>query len=338
MSTTEIKLHKTTNKGLKLLALTIPFVVIGIWMINKESINTTNYIMGWICTCFFGLGIPIGLFHIFDKRPQIIINEIGVWDRTTNQEEIKWEQIIEAYPLDIFDQKFISLVTDDSYIFKKKTYKWASKINKAVGAQQLNLQLGQINIDENQLTELINKLCKARKEDRIKIIKEFKHNINAFPKINIHKILLYISISIGLLLLSINSLVAFMTIMIATGIGGLIARWFSGSNNKSKLYEYSKLAAYFGLVNMTMVLLTFKTYEYTTNNVGLKITTEIENYKTTFDTYPQSLEPINEKLNIIQKYFSNKIVYTTTGSNYKLQLSTLNNKQKVYNKELNEWK
>ncbi len=87
---------------------------------------------------FFGLGLPVGLFQTFDKRPQIVITENGIWDRTTNQDEVKWEQIIEAYPLDIHGQKFISLVTDDTFVFKKNPYKWAAKINEFVGAQNLN--------------------------------------------------------------------------------------------------------------------------------------------------------------------------------------------------------
>ena len=33
--------------------------------------------------CFFGLGILIGLFHSFDRRAQIIINENGVWAPVT---------------------------------------------------------------------------------------------------------------------------------------------------------------------------------------------------------------------------------------------------------------
>lgn len=94
--------------------MSMPFVAIGLWMITQEPIGMAPYIMGWVCVCFFGLGIPVGLFHTFDRRPQIIISENGIWDRTTNQDEVKWEQIIEAYPLDIFEQKFISIVTDDT--------------------------------------------------------------------------------------------------------------------------------------------------------------------------------------------------------------------------------
>jgi len=114
----EAKLYKTTLKGLKIFALTIPFVVIGIWMITKADGSLTDRITGWFVTLFFGLGIPVGLFQLLDRRPQIIINENGIWDRTTNQDEVKWEQIQGAYPLDIYGQKFISLVVDDTFVFK----------------------------------------------------------------------------------------------------------------------------------------------------------------------------------------------------------------------------
>ncbi len=170
---TEIKLYKRSLKGLKIFALTIPFVVIGIWMINKEPIGTTNYIMGWLCTCFFGLGIPVGLFQTFDIRPQIIITENGIWDRTTKQDEIKWEQIKGAYPLDIYKQKFVSLVVDDTFVLKRNLYKWAARLNKAIGAQKVNLLISQLKIDEQTMTKFINEIIETEKENRHSIIKNY---------------------------------------------------------------------------------------------------------------------------------------------------------------------
>lgn len=281
---TEIKLYKTTTKGLKIIGMTIPFVVIGLWMITDNPSGSTEYIMGWVGTCFFGLGIPVGLFQTFDKRPQIIINENGIWDRTTNQGEIKWEQIIEAYPLDIAGQKFISLVTDDTFVFTKKLYKWAAKINEEIGAQNLNLSLGQINIDECDLTNLINELSKTERKERKKIIQSFKVDTTIFSISDLQKALLYVLISISLLLLSLTGITAFMTIMIVTGIAAVIARW---RPDNLKLRKYAGIITWLGLINMVLCLLTFKIYDYTTESVGLTITTQVENYHDKFDTYPK---------------------------------------------------
>lgn len=170
---TEIKLYKRPLKGLKIFALTIPFVVIGIWMINKEQIGTTNYIMGWLCTCFFGLGIPVGIFQTFDRRPQIIITENGIWDRTTKQDEIKWEQIKGAYPLDMYKQKFVSIIVDDTFELKKDLYKWTAKLNEAIGAQKVNLLISQLKIDEHTMTKFINEIIATEKENRPNIIKKY---------------------------------------------------------------------------------------------------------------------------------------------------------------------
>ena len=111
---TELKLYKSNSKGFKILALSLPFVLIGIWMISEKQSGTFDYYMGWFITSFFGLGIPISIFTLLDKRPQIIINENGIWDRTTKQKEIKWEQIKESYLIDIYNQKFISIVVDET--------------------------------------------------------------------------------------------------------------------------------------------------------------------------------------------------------------------------------
>jgi hypothetical protein len=170
---TEVKLYKKPLKGLKIFALAIPLVAIGIWMILKEPHGTINYVMGWIGTCFLGLAIPVGLFQIFDRRPQIIITEDGIWDRTTNQDEVKWEQIKRAYPLDISGQTFVSLVVDDTVEIKKKQYKWAAEINEAIGAQKINLLLSQLKVDEHKMVSFITEIIHADKQNRKRIIQKY---------------------------------------------------------------------------------------------------------------------------------------------------------------------
>jgi hypothetical protein len=173
---TEIKLYKTPLKGLKILALAIPFVAIGIWMIFEKPVGSSDYIMAWLCTCFFGLGIPVGLFQTFDRRPQIIINENEIWDRTTKQDVIKWEQIENAYPIDIFQQKFVCLVLDDTFEIKKKLYKWAAKMNENIGAQKVNLLMSQLKIDEHTMTKFIREMTKTERKNRGTVIKKYFDN------------------------------------------------------------------------------------------------------------------------------------------------------------------
>ena len=336
---TEIKLYKSGWRGLRLIGLTLPFVIIGIWMISKEPNGTFNFYMGWFATSFFGLGIPLGIFTLLDKRAQIIINENGIFDRTLKQGVIKWEQIIEAYPIDINNQKFIFLVVDETFEFKKKQYKWAEKFNEFVGAQKLNLNLSQIKIDETKLSELINKISNSEKNERLNFIRAFSSNQKLLPNFEYQNLAIYLLILIVLVIVSLSNYIAFMSIIILMGISALIARWFRGTNNKTKLYEYSKIMTILGFINMVVLLLMFEIYNSTANKIAIKITNEIETYKSTFGKYPHEINSIREKLNLnlFQNYIAKKIEYKVGENEYNLELESLNHNQRDFDKELKEW-
>ncbi|MBN8835645.1 MAG: hypothetical protein J0I09_00145 [Sphingobacteriia bacterium] len=172
---TEIKFYKSSSKGLKIFVWPILFAAMGIWLFSKSASSFDN-IIAWVCVCLCGLGIALGLFQTLDRRPQIIIDENGIWDRTTNGDEIKWEQIKAVYPLDIYEQKFVSLVLDDNLEFKKKLSKWGAKITEEIGAQKINLLMSQLKIDEHKITSFINEIIKVEREKRQIIIKKYFDN------------------------------------------------------------------------------------------------------------------------------------------------------------------
>lgn len=336
---TEIKLYKSSWKGIKLIALSLPFVIIGIWVISKEQNGTFNFYMGWLTTSFFSLGIPIGFFTLLDKRAQIIINENGIFDRTLKQGVIKWEQIIEAYPIDIQNQKFISIVVDETFEFKKRQYKWAEKLNEFVGAQKLNLNLSQIKVDENKLSELINKITNSEKNERLNFIRAFSSNQKLLPNYNYQNFTIYFLILVVLVSVSLSNYIAFMSIIILMGISALITRWYRGTNNKTKLYKYFRIMTILGFLNMVILFLMIEVYESTSNKIAIKITDEIETYKSKFGKYPNEINSIREKLNLnfFQNYIANKIEYKNDGVEFKLELETLNHNQKEFDKEQKEW-
>jgi len=334
---TEIKLYKTTTKGLKIIGMCLPFVAIGLWMITDSLYGTTEYIMGWFCTCFFGLGFPVGLFQTFDKRPQIVISENGIWDRTTNQDEVKWEQIIEAYPLDIFEQKFISLVTADTFVFKKKPYKWAAKINKEIGAQNLNLHLGQIKIDEIELTNFINQLSKEKIEERRNLISTFKIKETNFSVSDFHKILVYSLISIILLFLSLSNFTIFMTIMIVMGLSALTARW---RPDNLTIRKYAGIATWLGLINMVLCVGTIKIYDNITTEVAKQVAIDVEEFQKLNAALPTDIKSITNKLNLnfIERFIANQIDYRILHNDYVLEANVLFGKRRKYDKNNSEWK
>jgi hypothetical protein len=334
---TEIKLYKTTTKGLKIIGMCLPFVAIGLWMIMDNPYGSTEYVMGWVGTCFFGLGLPIGLFQTFDKRPQIVITENGIWDRTTNQDEVKWEQIIEAYPLDIHGQKFISLVTDDTFVLKKKPYKWAAKINEFVGAQNLNLHLGQINIDEIEFTNFINQLSQQTIDERRKTIKTFKVKRTNFSVSDLQKILSYIFISLTILILTLSSFVAFWIVMGVMGVSALTARWRPDNAN---IRKYAGIATWLGLVNMVLLFGTMKVYDNVTEEVGEKLAIEIEEFHRLNSTYPTDIKSIcrNTEFNFLERLFANQIDYKSDDNDYELEATMIFGKLRKFDKNNSEWR
>lgn len=153
------------------------FVAIGIFGLTRDM----PVWAAWLNIIFFGLGCGIGFFHLFDRRPQIIINKVGIYDRMAYKEFINWDIIYNAYPKDIYRQMFICLVVDENFKPSNHKGKWHKKVaefSEAIGAQELNISLGQIKIDPLKLTEFIVCMAQAQKPDRdtmlIKTLNEWK--------------------------------------------------------------------------------------------------------------------------------------------------------------------
>ena len=152
------------------------FVALGVFILSKEPL------LGWLCIGFFGLAYPLGIYNLIDKKPMIIINEIGIFDRSANRDFINWELIHDAYPINISGQKFICLIINETFKPSKTKglfYRSAVKLNEAIGAQELNIHLGQIKkIDDIRLTEFILEMSKAATTTITELIKTLSNNIH----------------------------------------------------------------------------------------------------------------------------------------------------------------
>lgn len=171
---TEIKLYKSPIKSLRLFLLSSIFVIPCGWLIFAKGNNSWEL---WFPFCFFGLGYIISLFHILDTRVQITINENGIWDRTTKLGLMEWEQIKEAYEIEVHKQKFISIVADEKLKSKKKTFGWASYLNRKIGAQDINLNVSQIKVNVEKMVTLISILKNEPIENRDKVIEMYKERL-----------------------------------------------------------------------------------------------------------------------------------------------------------------
>jgi hypothetical protein len=172
---TEIKLYKSPLKSLKLTLISLLFVAGGVWLLLKTN---DSRIITTIMILFFGLGLMIGMFNLLDRRPQIIINKTGIWDRTSNQNMINWESIHEILlPLNIFGQIFIPLVVEPNFVRRKNLYKWASWIGKAANFGDVNLNISLINLNIEKFVTMLDILRNEEVTGRDVVIEMYRDRI-----------------------------------------------------------------------------------------------------------------------------------------------------------------
>lgn len=167
----EVTLKRSRIQIVKYLLLSSLFVAMGVWELTSEDISPW---IGWVTISFFGLGLFIGIYQLFDGKPAIIVNEHGIYDRSTHDSFINWELILDAYPIEISGVKFIGLIVSEDFKpsnEKGNIYRSLAKFSESLGAQEINIKLDSINVDQNRLTEFILATRSATREERILLLK-----------------------------------------------------------------------------------------------------------------------------------------------------------------------
>jgi hypothetical protein len=161
----EIKLYKSPKRAFKLILVSSVVVVCALFLLVTLNVPTRAWypIIG-VC----GLGYPVALFHLFDRRPQIVINEIGIFDRRTCKDFINWDVIQRAYAMDVLIGGYVCLIVDNKYLssIKKAQVNRPFRIFPEIGAHQIDISVGQLAVDEFKLAEFIMKMSKLRPENR----------------------------------------------------------------------------------------------------------------------------------------------------------------------------
>ena len=160
---------------MKLLLGCVAFVALGIWILQMPDAPA---IAGWASILFFGLGIPISVFQLLDRRPQIIISELGIFDRTTHHEFINWEIIQDAYLMQVHQQKLLCLVVPEAFEPSRQETgigKALKQLSKKMGFQELTIPLSMVPIDEVRFAQFILAMTQAeRPTDRTQLLQQYE--------------------------------------------------------------------------------------------------------------------------------------------------------------------
>jgi hypothetical protein len=190
LTMTEIKIYKSPWKAIKLILLTSPFVAIALYDIITHSIKMPPA-LSWFCLCFFGLGIPLGLFNLLDRRPEMILNQDGIFDRQSygvfNKRKdrgfVRWDSITNAYlkeyqprtpqGLPTSKQKYVCLSLKESA--KNHISKSSIKLSKFLGIGDYTIPLLNLrNFDEQKFIQLIKLMAHSTVAEKQKLLNDFK--------------------------------------------------------------------------------------------------------------------------------------------------------------------
>lgn len=173
----EFRLHKSRWKAAKLLLGCAAFVALGCFMLGQPDAPRW---VAWASIGFFGLGIPVNLFQLLDRRPQIIVNDVGVFDRIMHHEFINWEIIQDVYLAEVNRQVFICLVVDQAFEPSRRKGKFrqsVASLNKELGFQELNISLGFVKIDAFRFAEFILAMRGAAPPEREALVRKAIANL-----------------------------------------------------------------------------------------------------------------------------------------------------------------
>lgn len=150
--------------------LVSPFVIFSLYDLYRGEAG----IIDWVSLFFFGAGGLVGLYLIFDRRPVVIISEIGILDKRISKKVFNWEIIQDAYLNMISDQWFICLIIDDTVTPHKDhgtVYRILEEFNVNMGFQKYNILVSPLNAKREKLLALILSLRILEKADRVNEMK-----------------------------------------------------------------------------------------------------------------------------------------------------------------------
>lgn len=162
---------------MKLLLGCAAFVATCWWMLGQPDAPRWA---AWLGIVFFGLGLVVSLFQLLDRRPQIIVNDVGVFDRTMHHEFINWALIQDVYLAEINKQTFICLVVDEAFEPSRRKGKFkqgVASLNKGLGFQELNISLGFVNTDPLRFAQFILAMRGAAPPDRQELVRNAIANL-----------------------------------------------------------------------------------------------------------------------------------------------------------------
>lgn len=131
-----------------------------------------DVVLGWCFVIAAGLTLLYGIGSLADRRPYIILTELGLTDLFTVREEIAWEAILHADDFYYRGQYWVRLLLDRNYKPQIGTtgFRRFDRIYQARGFRPVYLRMMGLEMDSMQLVALIRKMKQAELPQRVELL------------------------------------------------------------------------------------------------------------------------------------------------------------------------
>lgn len=149
--------RNSKKRAIVLATLCSMFVAAGITILTKDPTPKAQMI-GWGNCIFFGFGIFVAIWLLFDNRPRIVIDDSGIYDRTLGMGTIEWHDIANAELLKIRRECFIALQLFDEEKYLSRLKMWQrdmAQANQFFGFNRININLSSVACDPLKVLEAI---------------------------------------------------------------------------------------------------------------------------------------------------------------------------------------
>lgn len=151
------------------LAGSIAMGCVGVYVFLTSRGNDIRGVwLGGVMVAAFGFISLLRIWILLDRRPRLIIDDEGIFDRTNRMGLIPWSEIDDAELVDIFSPKHVylglKLRPSSKFVSRQSTFmQCVAAANSALGCAKVNLNLSETDADPEDVLWYIQSMLAARR-------------------------------------------------------------------------------------------------------------------------------------------------------------------------------
>ncbi len=163
----KIIIHASLKKNMILLCFSLGILIIGLLAVYEFGIHWK----GTPAVPVFTISTLILFFRLFDRRPKLVIDSQGIFDRTLGLGHIPWDDILSVQFVEVKGASFIDLALRNEPLYLTRFSTFKRKIiegNKRIGYPFLAINLTSVAADPRAVYDCIFQTAASEKIYRMK--------------------------------------------------------------------------------------------------------------------------------------------------------------------------